>query len=479
MTRTRKPAAVPDRLPPHSVEAERGVLGCCLLDPGMAVGECQERLRGGPETFYDLAHRLLYEQLTRMFGANQHIDIITLTEALRRNGQLEAVGGLAYVSSLADETPSASNVGYYIEILREQHLLRRLIGVCGRAQASALDAAGKSVDEILDSSEAEFMRLNEQRTSAREVKVNSLVGDAMDKIEGYRRGGPQMAGLPTGFGYLDKMLCGLGPGDMIVIGARPGEGKTSLAMNIVEHVAIEKKIPCGVFTMEMINPALISRLLFQYGRADYQRFRTGFMENSDVEKFTQIAEKVGLAPIWLDDSPGINVMELRARARRMQRQYGIKCFVIDYLQLMRSHRRYEKRYEEVAEASRGIKALAKELAAPIVVCAQLNREMEKDPYRKPRLSDLRECGDIEADADVVALLYPPKLNAEEKEIAERALGGDWSKKMRRMNLLIAKQRNGPTGDVELVFHKACMRFEEYHRNETRVPDVENQDEMDV
>ena len=454
-----------DRLPPHSIEAERGVLGCCLLDPGAAISECHEKLRMGAMAFYDLRHQMVYEQLSRMEGANLHIDLITVVEALTRNGQIDGIGGVAYLSELMDATPSAANVGTYLDILREKWLLRSLAKVCTEMVGRVYDPALESVDELLDAAEKQFMTLNEQRVCARETRVNELIAEVMETIEGYHRGGAQMLGLPTGFSYLDKMLCGLGPGDMVVIGARPGEGKTTLVMNIVEFLAVEKKIPCGVFTMEMTNRGLVSRLLFQSARADYQRFRTGFMENADVENLTKVAGKVGVAPIYLDDTPGINVMELRARARRMKRQYGIKCFVIDYLQLMRSHRRYEKRYEEVAEASRGIKALAKELDLPIVVCAQLNREMERDVRRAPRLSDLRECGDIEADADVVAMLYAPKLDADAKEQIKQNQGEDWSKKFRRINLLIAKQRNGPTGDVELLFQKSCMRFVEYHRNE--------------
>lgn len=443
-----------ERLPPHSIEAEQAVLGCCLLN-GDAVGDCVEELR--PEAFYDLRHRTIYEALVAMFQKPAPIEYLTVAHWLREHGQLEEVGGHAYLLTLGDATPAASGVSWWVKIVRENFLLRQLIKVCTESVARAYEC-GEDVDRVVDAIERDVLAVNETRTAGQERRVREILAEVIEQIEDYHRGGAQLQGLSTGFEYLDKMLLGLRGADLFVVAARPGMGKSSFGMQLVEHLAVDKRIACGVFSLEMTALQLTSRLLFQRARGDYQRYRSGFMQNEDLPRLTQANLDIGAAPLYLDDTGGLNVLQIRARARRWHRQYGIRCLLVDYIQLMRPSRYYQNREQEVAEMSGGLKALAKELDIPIVVLAQLNREIEKSPNRRPQLADLRESGAIEQDADIVGFLYAPKLSAAElKEIEAR--GTDWSDTFRRINLLIAKQRNGPTGDCQLLYRKKSMRFE--------------------
>lgn len=444
-----------DRLPPHSLEAEQAVLGCCLLD-GQAVAECLEKLRD-PTVFYDLRHREIYQLLLEMDRREEAVDLLTVQQRLKEANRLEAVGGLAYLASLPDAVPSAANLAYYADIVREKFLLRLLLQTCTRAIGQVYEHQG-DVDGLLDGIERDLLSMSEARVEAREIHISAPLQKAVEQIENYRRGGPQMQGLPTGFDYLDKMLLGLGAGDMIVIASRPGMGKTSIGMQIVGYLAREKKVPCAVFTLEMSASQLAARLLFQEARGDFQRFRSGYFEERDIPPLTEANLGLMRAPLWLDETPGINVLQLRARARRFRRQHKIACLLVDYVQLMRPTRYYNNREQEVAEISGGLKALAKELGIPVIVLAQLNRELEKSPNRRPQLADLRESGAIEQDADVVAMLYEPKLKDEEKERLA-AQNTDWSDHCRRINLYVAKQRNGPTGDCQFLYRKKSMRFE--------------------
>ncbi len=454
-----------DKLPVHSDDAERGVLGCILLDSRKCMGESVERLQSGFKVFYDVRHQTIYRAMLELYDEQKEVDVLTLAEKLKSVGVTEEAGGMDYVMGLPDAAPSASNLPYYAEIVQEKFLLRRIAVACGDVLERIKTNQGTPSD-LLQHVESCFLELGKDEQSQREKNAREFTAAAIDRIEDYHRGKAQMRGISTGFDYLDKMTCGMEPNQLIVYAARPGMGKTSLAMNILERVAIDKKLPVGVFSLEMTADELGSRLLFQVARCDYQRFRTGFLENGDIPKLTVAAPKLQLAPIWIDDSASLNVLQLRAKARRMMAQYGVKLFVIDYLQLLVPTRFFQNREQEVAEISGGLKSLAKELRVPIIVLAQLNRDFEKEPNRKPRLSDLRESGRIEADADMVGMLYEPKLKAEQfQALNER--DPDWSKKFKRINLLIAKQRNGPTGDCEMEFFKASMRFESHHRPNAR------------
>lgn len=455
-------AEILDRLPPHSIEAEQGVLGCCLL-AGDSMTECVEKLRG-PEVFYDLRHQHLYSACLKMYEAREAIDTLTVRQHLQDAGQLDAAGGLAYLASLPDAVPSAANLAQYLEIVREKYLLRRMLSACSSAVTRIYQHTGE-VDALLDGVERDLLSVNEARVQANEVRLGVVLQDVMDRIENYRRGGPQMQGLPTGFDYLDKMLLGLGPGDLDVIAARPGLGKTSIGIQIIAHLAVEKKIPCAVFTLEMTAEQLTARLLFQQAKGDFQRYRSGFFENKDMPALMDAGAALARAQIYLDETAGITVLQLRARARRLHHQHGIGCLLVDYIGLMRPSRSFATREQEVAEMSGGLKALAKELKIPVIVLAQLNREIEKGGKRKPQLADLRESGAIEQDADVVGFLYEPKLT-KEQQADQESRGQDWSDHCRAVNLLVAKQRNGPTGDCKLLYQKKSMRFESLYTGNT-------------
>jgi len=458
--RKRTTAAHPadvDRLPPHSLEAEQGVLGCALLSPNECMGECITKLKSGPEIFYDLRHRVVYEVLVDMYDHKEPIDLITLQQRLKdkssRSGanELEGVGGLAYLSSLPDAVPSAANLGYYLEIIWEKYLLRRMIQTCTEA-VGRLYGHEDEVDALLDEVERDILHMSEARVETSTNSIKDLVHRAINTIEDFHQRQGLLTGVGTGFVDLDRLTSGLHAGEMIVIAARPSMGKTSLAMNIAEHVAIDLKLPVGVFSLEMTADSLVLRMLCSRSRVNLRKMTSGFLVEQDFPKLTAAAGKLANAPLFIDDTGALSILQLRAKARRMWQQHGIKLFVVDYLQLLHSTaRRAENRQQEIADISNGIKALAKELKVPVMVLSQLNRELEKDKNRKPRLSDLRESGAIEQDADLVALLYKP--NSEDDE------GGAQEQDAAPVNLLIAKQRNGPTGDVNLTFLKSYTRFE--------------------
>jgi replicative DNA helicase len=462
-SRRQKAAAVDlsrlDRLPPHSLEAEQGVLGCVLLSPNDALGRCVELLKAGAETFYDLRHQTLYTHTVQMFDRRDAIDLITLSQRLKDGGELEGVGGVAYLSSLMDAVPSAANLEYYLDIVREKHVLRRMLATCTGVLARVHEHEGE-VDTLLDEVERDILKISEDREENGMRPMKELVRGAIDMIQDFHQRQGALTGLATGFGDLDKMTSGLQPGDMVVIAARPSMGKTSLAMNIAEHVAINEGLPVGVFSLEMTSEALVMRLLCSLARVNGRAVRDGFMSEGDFKRLTGAAAKLSKAPLFIDDTAGLSILQLRARARRLWQQHNLKLIVIDYLQLMHSTSKKAKdsRQQEVAELSNGVKALAKELKVPVIVLCQLNRELEKDKDRKPKLSDLRESGAIEQDADLVGLLYKP---AKEEDDAARDEPDQRDDGMNAIpvNLLIAKQRNGPTGDVNLTFLKGITRYE--------------------
>ena len=444
-----------DRLPPHSLECEQGVLGCTLLDPNQCIGECIEKLKDdGKLAFYDLRHQTIYETLTEMFNARSAIDLITVQQNLKDRQLLDQVGGIAYLSQLQDAVPSAANLSYYLDHVREKYLLRRLIQTCTGVVGRIYEFEG-DVEELLDEVEKDILHVNESREQNEVKDVKKLVNEALVTIEHFFNRKGELSGLATGFGDLDKMTDGLHGGEMIIVAARPSMGKTSLAMNIAEHVALELGQPVGVFSLEMSAASLILRMLCSLARVNMRSIRDGFMSEADFPKLMTASGRLAAAKLMIDDTAGLSILQLRARARRMHQQHGIKLFVIDYLQLLNStaRRAQENRQQEIADISSGVKALAKELNVPIIVLSQLNRELEKDKSRKPRLSDLRESGSIEQDADLVGLLYKPDGGEDEDGATPDESEG------LAVNFLIAKQRNGPTGDVNLTFMKPYTRFE--------------------
>jgi replicative DNA helicase len=453
--RTQAAAPNVDRLPPHSNEAEQGVLGCVLLSPNECMGQAIEKFKQGAEVFYDLRHQTIFAALTEMFDKREAIDVITLQQHLKDAQLLEQVGGIAYLASLPDAVPSAANLSYYMDIVYEKYLLRKMIHTCTDVVARVYDYEGE-VDALMDEVERDILKISEARVQGDNDSIKDLVKKAINTIEEYHQRQGMLTGVPTGFTDLDKMTSGLHGGEMIVIAARPSMGKTSLAMNIAEHVAIDQKLPVGVFSLEMTAESLVLRMLCSRSRVNMRNIRDGFLAERDFPKLTGSAGKLANAPLFIDDSSGLSILQLRAKARRMHQQHGIKLFVIDYLQLLHSTaRRAENRQQEIADISNGIKALAKELDVPIIVLAQLNREMEKDKSRKPRMSDLRESGAIEQDADLIGLLYKPSTGDDD----DNPTNAGETEDSVAVNLLIAKQRNGPTGDVNLTFLRSITRFE--------------------
>src|SRR4051794_9608641 len=409
-----------DRLPPHSLEAEQGVLGCIMLAASECLGDCIEKLKTGSDVFYDLRHRTIYEMMVEMYDTKLPIDTITLQQRLKDKQQLDSVGGAGFLSALPDAVPSAANLAYYLNIVREKYVLRKMIQACTGVVARAYEQEGE-VDALLDEVERDILKISEERVEGTDNSIKQLVHRAINTIEDYHQRQGMLTGLGTGFVDLDKMTSGLHGGEMIVIAARPSMGKTSLAMNIAEAVAIDQKQPVGVFSLEMTADSLVLRMLCSRSRVNLRNIRDGFLAERDFPKLTGAAGKLANAALFIDDTPGLSILQLRAKARRMWQQYGIKLFVIDYLQLLHSTaRRAENRQQEIADISNGVKALAKELKVPVIVLSQLNREMEKDKNRRPRMSDLRESGSIEQDADFVGLLYKPNANDEEENNAAGA-----------------------------------------------------------
>ncbi len=418
------------------------------------MGECIAKLTVGVEVFYDLRHQTIYETLAEMYDRREGIDLLTVHQKLKDKQLLEQVGGIAYLSQLQDSVPSTANLSYYLEFVREKYLLRKMIQTCTEIVGRVYDYEGE-VDQLVDEVERDVLKIAESRVQGGVVTTKELVGKAIGTIENYFSRKGVLNGLGTGFADLDRMTDGLHGSEMIVIAARPSMGKTSLAMNIVEHVVLEQKLPAAVFSLEMSAESLVLRMMCSIARVNLRSIREGFMSESDFPKLTSAAGRLSNAPLFIDDSAGLSILQMRARARRLHQQHGVKLFVVDYLQLLHStaRRSQENRQQEIADISSGIKALAKELKVPVLVLSQLNRELEKDKSRKPRLSDLRESGAIEQDADVVGLLYKPNAGDDEDGAAAEEADG------LAVNLLIAKQRNGPTGDINLTFLKNYTRFE--------------------
>ena len=438
---------IPDRLPAHSTEAEQGILGCCLLDPAQSIGILLEKKFDGDD-FYDLRHRSIYEVLVAMWDDKKPIDLITVQQTLKDCHQLEGVGGVAYLASLQDATPSSSNLSYYADILREKSVIRRVLRACAETTRRAYEEI-EDFPAFLDSMEKEILQAGESFINKADVKpIKDLVVEALTDIENLHASQGALTGIGTGFVDFDKMTRGLQGGQMVVIAARPSCGKTSLAMNIADSVAIDQNLPVGVFSLEMTDSALVKRMICSRARVNLRNVNDGFLSERDFPPLTNAAGKISKSKLFIDDTSGLSILELRARARRMWQQNSIKLLVIDYLQLMNGGGKYGNRQEEVSAISAGIKSLAKELDIPIVVLSQMSRDIEKDKDRKPRLSDLRESGAIEQDADIVAFLYKPTSEEDEQETDSIPV-----------NLLIAKQREGATGDVHLVFLKNFTRFE--------------------
>jgi replicative DNA helicase len=439
---------VPYRTPPNSLEAEQGIIGCIFLAPYDCIYECITAFRDGGKEFYDLRLQVIYQEIVAMAELLEPIDTITVQQRLKDKQQLEAVGGLPFLASLPDKVPSAANLSFYIPIVVEKYALRRMIGVCTDIVGRVYEWTGQ-VDELIDSCEADFLGVTERQQTNLAVQCGPAVQRAMERMDTYLTDPGAMMGIATGYTDIDRLTTGLKGAELTIIAARPSMGKTSLAMNIAENVVLNQKIPVGVFSLEMSEDSLIERMICSNARVNIRNVRDGFVRDIDFPKIAAAGVRLNVAPLYIDDTAGLSILELRARARRMWAMYGIKLFIIDYLQLLHStNRKSQNRQQEIGDISRGCKQLAKDLKVPVIVLSQLNRGIENGSPRKPRLSDLRESGDIEQDADTVGFLYNP--NPEENSAYAESMA---------VNFLIAKQRNGPIDDVPLTFLKSITRFE--------------------
>jgi replicative DNA helicase len=432
---------------PHNLEAERSILGAVLLD-NHSLNAAVEKLRS--EDFFLPQHRQIFERMIQLAEKQQAIDVITLMEDLARRGELESAGGVPYLSQLADGLPRVTNVEHYARIVKEKSVLRNLAFSAAAIQEQAL-AGGDDADVILDRAESTIFQIAEDRVRGGLIGVKELVRDNFERLERIFSEGRRITGLATGYAGLDNETAGLQPSELIILAARPSMGKTALALNIAENVAVRNREPVAVFSLEMSKESLLLRMLASEARVDAHKFRTGHMGRDDWNKITRALTNLGDAPLWVDDSASSTVLEMGAKARRLKRDRGLSLMIVDYLQLVvpTNTGRGTNRQEEVSSISRALKGLAKELKVPVVVLSQLTRAPERED-RKPQLSDLRESGAIEQDADVVLFINRPNFYKTDLPEEDRA----------KAELIIAKQRNGPTGNLNFVFLARHTRFEE-------------------
>jgi replicative DNA helicase len=446
---------------PHSLDAEQALISSILLSPDKVLPECIERIGEDSSFFHLPAHGTIYEVLTELWENKKPIDLITVTDSLREKKLLDQVGGPGTIATLYDFVPTAANAAFYLDILYQKRLLRKVILTCTECAARAYEP-DQEVHDFIDSVEQQIFQISQTRRTGEVRTMREEVLDAIQAIEKLLENRGGITGLPTGFKDLDRMTSGLHPAEMFVIAARPSMGKTALAMNIAEHVGVVEKKAVAIFSLEMSTGQLVQRLLCSLARVDLAKARDGFLSDRDFQSLMAAAQQLIDSQILIDDTAALSINELRAKARRLKTQHDIQLIVIDYLQLLRStsRRAQDNRQQEISEISNGIKAVAKELKIPVVVLAQLNRNPENRPGNKPRLSDLRESGAIEQDADVVGLLVRSEYYGNDDE--------DGADRTGEAELIIAKQRNGPTGEIPLTFLKQFTRFED--RARTAGPD---------
>src|SRR5579883_2805102 len=432
---------------PQNLDAERSVLGAILID-NHALNTAIEKLK--PEDFFHDAHRRIFNQMIQLGESQQGIDLITLSDQLRRKGELEAAGGAAYIAQLIDGAYRISNLDHYPRIIKEKSLLRNLIHATDSIKQTALDAE-EDADSLLDRAESSIFQIAEDRIRTGLVSMKDVVDENMERLERVINEGKQVTGLRTGYDDLDNLTSGLQPSELIFLAARPSVGKTSFALNIAENVTVQHQAPVAIFSLEMSKESLLMRLLASVARIDSHRFRTGRIRREDWRDMTHTLAQLSASPLWIDDSGSATVTEIGAKARRMKRDRGLSLVIVDYLQLIAARGRFSNRNEEVSSITRGLKALAKELKIPVLVLSQLTRAPEREE-RSPQLADLRESGAIEQDADVVLFIHRPNVFKKKGEVTDEERA--------QTELKIAKQRNGPVDSIPFVFLGKFTRFEE-------------------
>ncbi len=432
-----------ERIPPQNLEAEKSVLGGILLE-NASINTVIELLK--EEDFYKKAHKIIFSIMVELDTKEIPIDLVSLKEALKNSNQLDEIGGITYLSSLLETVPTASNISYYSKIVKEKSLLRQLLSST-TSIASLCYEGGSDATELLTKAEKTIYDISQRSVTKGPIPLKDIIHNSFETIDNIYKKGGLASEIVTGFTEFDKLTLGLHPSDLIIIAGRPSMGKTAFCLNIAEHIALKKNLPVVIFSLEMSDEQLFFRLLCSQARIDSHKLRNGFLETKHYSKLTLAAGKLSEAPLYIDDTPAISMLELRAKARKLKNSIGLSLLIVDYLQLMRGEGRVENRQQEISEISRALKALAKELKIPVMALSQLNRAPEGRTNNRPILSDLRESGAIEQDADLVAFIYRDEVynkDTEDQNIAE---------------IIIRKQRNGPIGTVKLAFRSECTKFE--------------------
>ncbi len=439
------------KIPPQNIEAEQSVLGGILIE-NTAINKVLEILT--PEDFYRDAHRKIYSAMIELSERDEPADLITLTNELRKRDQLTSVGGASYLASLIDSVPTAANIEYYAKIVKEKALLRRLIETSTEIITQCYEDRG-DIESFLDDAEKSIFEISEKRIKPAFYPVREIVKESFKTIERLYEKKELVTGVPSGFKELDQRTAGFQPSDLIIVAGRPSMGKTAFCLNIAQYVAIEKRIPVAIFSLEMSKEQLVIRMLCSEAGVEGTRLRTGFLHESDWPKLTLAAGTLSDAPIFIDDTAALSVLELRAKARRLNAENGLGMIIIDYLQLMKGRSRAESRQQEISEISRSLKALAKELSIPLIAVSQLSRKTEERRDFRPQLSDLRESGAIEQDADLILFIYRDEVYNRSEDNPNRG----------KAEIIIGKQRNGPTGKIELAFLDKITTFKDLYKGE--------------
>jgi replicative DNA helicase len=441
-----------DRRPPYSEDAEQAVLSAMLIDQD-AVLRAVEFV--DDTMFYAERHRRIFRAMVTIAERGGVVDPLTLSDELERKGELEASGGKDFIGFLVDAVPTAANIAYHAQIVREKAILRRLIEVSTTIVAEAFEGRSTAT-ELLDEAESKIFSVAQQQTRDGFTRIKELLWPTMERIEALQKGGKTVTGVPTGFADLDEMTSGFQPADLIIVAARPSMGKTAFTLNIAQHAAIEHNVPVAFFSLEMSKESLVQRMITSEARIDAQKLRKGMLRDDDFPRLARAAGILSSAPVWIDDTPGITILEMRSKARRLKSDAGVGMVIVDYLQLMSGPSGVESRQQEVSQISRGLKALAKELNVPVVALSQLSRapEQRTGDNKRPQLSDLRESGAIEQDADLIMFLY-------RQEFYDGPVDKDGNSLEGKAEVIVGKQRNGPIGIVNLHFHKQYTRFESF------------------
>jgi replicative DNA helicase len=439
------------KLPPQNLEAEQSVLGGILIE-NEAINRVMEIL--DPDDFYRDAHRKIFNALINLSERDEPADLITLTNELRKIDQLDSIGGASYIASLIDSVPTAANIEYYAKIVKEKSILRKLIQTSTEIVTQSYEDRG-DVEVFLDEAERAIFDISEKRVRPSFFSIRDVVKESFKTIERLFQKKELVTGVPSGFKELDRMTAGFQPSDLIIIAGRPSMGKTAFCLNVAQYAAVENKIPVAVFSLEMSKEQLVIRMLCSEAHVEGTRLRTGFLNESDWPKLTIAAGNLSEAPIYIDDSAALSVLELRAKARRLKSERGLGMLIIDYLQLMKGRARVESRQQEISEISRSLKALAKELNIPVIAVSQLSRKTEERTGNRPQLSDLRESGAIEQDADLILFIYRDEVYNRAEDNPNRG----------KAEVIIGKQRNGPIGKIEMAFLDKFTTFKELYKGE--------------